>query len=113
MIDGHKYNGEARAAIYGEPDFVYSTVRLCLENGIMPLITATGTKCAKLKELLSGEIEELAGRYYIDRFEILDEIDFQSIEQYAKNCGKSSDRNSDGDGLQKIGDQRVRRGSRF
>ncbi len=112
MIDGHKYNGEARAAIYGEPDFVYSTVRLCLENGIMPLITATGTKCAKLKELLSGEIEELAGRYYIDRFEILDEIDFQSIEQYAKELQVNLlIGNSDGRRIaEKLGIKLVRRG---
>lgn len=87
MIDGHKYNGEARAAIYGEPDFVYSAVRLCLENGIMPLVTATGTKCTKLKELLFEEINALASRYFIDRFEIIDEIDFQTIEQYAGELG--------------------------
>ena len=36
MVDSHKYNGEAKAVIFGEPDFVYSTVRLCVENGIMP-----------------------------------------------------------------------------
>lgn len=83
MIDGHKYNGEVRAVVYGEPDFVYSTARLCVENGVMPVLTATGTKCPGLKEKLQKELKELADRYYIERYEILDDIDFQTIEQYA------------------------------
>jgi nitrogenase molybdenum-iron protein alpha/beta subunit/molybdenum cofactor biosynthesis enzyme MoaA/predicted Fe-Mo cluster-binding NifX family protein len=84
MIDGHKYNGEARAAIYGEPDFVYSTVRMCVENGIMPMIAATGTKCIKLKAMLDIEMRMVADIYYIDRYEILDDVDFQTIEEYAR-----------------------------
>ncbi|MHB8127487.1 MAG: nitrogenase cofactor biosynthesis protein NifB [Mobilitalea sp.] len=84
MIDAHKYNGEARAAIYGEPDFVYSTVRMCVENGIMPMIAATGTKCAKLKTMLHEEIQVVADVNYIDHFEILDDVDFQTIEEHAR-----------------------------
>lgn len=84
MIDSHKYNGEARAAVYGEQDFVYSTVRLCVENGIMPMIAATGTKSAKLKDLLRQEIKPLADSYYIEQYEILDDVDFQTIETLAK-----------------------------
>lgn len=84
MIDAHKYNGEARAAIYGEPDFVYSTVRLCVENGIMPMIVATGSKCTCLKEMIVDEIQEVADSYYIEYFEILDDIDFQTIEEKAR-----------------------------
>lgn len=87
MIDAHKYNGEVRAAIYGEPDFVYSTVRLCAENGIMPLIVATGSKCSNLKELLTEEIKMVADCYFIERFEILDNVDFQTIEEYARELG--------------------------
>lgn len=83
MIDSHKYNGEARAAIYGEPDFVYSTVRLCAENGIMPVIAATGSKCDRLAEMLEKEIGEIAGCYLIEQFKILDDVDFQTIEEYA------------------------------
>ncbi len=112
MIDGHKYNGEARAVIYGEPDFVYSTVRLCIENGIMPMVTATGTKCENLKELLREEIEALAKRYFIDRFEILDEVDFQTIEQYAIDLQANlMIGNSDGRRIaEKLGIKLVRRG---
>lgn len=87
MVDGHKYNGEARAVIYGEPDFVYSTVRLCVENGIMPMIVATGSKCAGLSELLVTEIQEVADSYLIERFEIMDDVDFQTIEEKARELG--------------------------
>jgi nitrogenase molybdenum-iron protein alpha/beta subunit len=84
MIDSHKYNAEARVAIYGEPDFVYSTVRMCVENGIMPMITATGTKCPELKELIEQEIQSLADIYFIEHFVVLDDVDFQTIEEYAR-----------------------------
>ncbi|MFA9378661.1 MAG: nitrogenase cofactor biosynthesis protein NifB [Lachnotalea sp.] len=87
MVDAHKYNGEARAAIFGEPDFVYSTVRLCVENGIMPMIVATGSKCKNLKDMLADEIQEVADSYYIEKFEILDDIDFQTIEEKARELG--------------------------
>jgi nitrogenase cofactor biosynthesis protein NifB len=87
MIDAHKYNGEARAVIYGEPDFVYSTVRLCVENGVMPMIVATGSKCSALKEMLENEIQAVADSYFIERFEILDDIDFQTIEEKARELG--------------------------
>lgn len=87
MVDAHKYNGEARAAIYGDPDFVYSTVRLCRENGIMPLIAATGTKCPNFKQLLKEEIKELAKLYFIEDYRILDEVDFQTIEDLCNKLG--------------------------
>ncbi len=84
MIDSHKYNGEARAVIYGEPDFVVSTARLCMENGVMPIIIATGSKNTKLKNLLQAEVKALADRYFIDKYKILIDIDFKEIEYYAK-----------------------------
>lgn len=84
MIDAHKYNGEVRAAIFGEPDFVFSTVRMCVENGAMPLIVATGTKCPSLRKMVEEEIRPLAENYCIDNFQIIDEVDFQTIEEYAR-----------------------------
>jgi nitrogenase cofactor biosynthesis protein NifB len=84
MIDSHKYNGEARTVIYGEPDFVISTARLCMENGVMPLLIATGSKNTKLQTLLQEEVKVLADRYFIEDFKILDDIDFKEIEHYAK-----------------------------
>ena len=47
MIDSHKYNAEARIAIFGEPDFVYSTARLAIENGVVPVLIASGEKCPR------------------------------------------------------------------
>lgn len=111
MIDAHKYNGEARAAIYGEPDFVYSTVRLCVENGVMPMIVATGSKCDSLKEMIEGEIQGVADSYFIERFEILDDIDFQTIEEKARELGVNIlIGNSDGRRIaEKLGVELVRR----
>jgi nitrogenase molybdenum-iron protein alpha/beta subunit/MoaA/NifB/PqqE/SkfB family radical SAM enzyme len=111
MIDSHKYNGEGRAVIYGEPDFVYSTIRLCVENGVMPLIVATGSKCPELKEMIEAEIQELADAYFIDAFKILDDVDFQIIETYAKQLNANMMiGNSDGRRIEeKLGIKLVRR----
>ncbi len=87
MIDSHKYNAEARVAVYGEPDFVISTVRMCVENGIMPMITATGSKCPKLKGLLELEIQTVADSFFYPEFKIMDEVDFQTIEECAREYG--------------------------
>ncbi|GBU26464.1 nitrogenase molybdenum-iron protein nifN-nifB [Fibrobacteria bacterium R8-3-H12] len=43
MIDAHKHSAEVRAAIFGDPDFVASMVRLCNENGALPVLAATGS----------------------------------------------------------------------
>jgi nitrogenase cofactor biosynthesis protein NifB len=85
MIDSHKYNGEARVAIYGEPDFVVSTARMCVENGIMPMITATGSKYPKLRELLEQEIMTVSEAFFIDDYKIIEDVDFQTIEEYARD----------------------------
>lgn len=87
MIDSHKYNSEGRAVIFGEPDFVYSTVRLCLENGIFPLVVATSSKCQELKSLIYEEVNQLREAYFLEKFEILDDVDFKTIEYYAKTLG--------------------------
>jgi nitrogenase molybdenum-iron protein alpha/beta subunit/MoaA/NifB/PqqE/SkfB family radical SAM enzyme len=87
MIDSHKYNAEGRAVIFGEPDFVYSTTRLCVENGIMPVLVSTGAKCSTLKGILESEIKKVADFLYVDEFEILDNCDFDTIEKYALKLG--------------------------
>ena len=111
MVDAHKYNGEARAAVYGEPDFVFSTVRLCAENGIMPLIAATGSKSPGLKSLLEVEIKPVADSYFIENFKILDDVDFQTIEELSREMGVNIlIGNSDGRRIaEKLGIDLVRR----
>ena len=83
MIDSHKYNAEVRATIFGEPDFVYSITRLCSENGIMPVVTAVGTKCKELKSRLKEDVEDVANRLFVKDYITLDEADFESIESYS------------------------------
>lgn len=83
MVDSHKYNAQGRAVVFGEPDFVYAVSRLCLENGLIPVVAATGAKCEPLKAALQEEIKTVAGNWYIDKVMIADDIDFDKIEEYA------------------------------
>lgn len=87
MVDSHKYNAEGKAVVFGEPDFIYSITRLCLENGITPVVTATGTRCESLEELLSNEIRKVSNRFFIEDFIISDFCDFDHIEYYAEKYG--------------------------
>lgn len=87
MVDSHKYNAEGKAAIFGEPDFVYSMARLCLENGITPVVTATGAKCESLEKLLREQIHQVSNRFFIEDFIISDFYDFDHIEKYAEKYG--------------------------
>lgn len=81
MIDSHKYNAEGRACVFGEPDFVYNMTRLCSENGIMPVVTAVGTKCPGLSKKLKPEIESVAEKLFIEEYISFDEADFEKIEE--------------------------------
>ncbi len=112
MIDSHKYCAEVRAAVYGEPDFVYGTVRLCVENGVLPVIAATGAKCESFKPMLTEEIQGLADTYFMDNYKILDDVDFQTIEENARELGVNLlIGNSDGRRIaEKLGIKLVRRG---
>jgi len=83
MIDSHKYNAEGRAVVFGEPDFVYSMVRLCCENSLMPVVSATGTVSPGLKELLDDEIRKAALAIFNEEYTILDKADFEVIEELA------------------------------
>ena len=87
MIDSHKYNAEARLAIFGEPDFVYSTTRMALENGMMPVLVATGDVCQSLEVKLFEEIKELSDALFVDDFKILNDADFKEIEHYVTELG--------------------------
>lgn len=73
MIDSHKYNGEGKAAIFGDPETVYAVTGLCNENGITPVITATGSKAEKLVGLLDLEEEVM-----------MPDTDFHTIHDFVK-----------------------------
>lgn len=87
MVDSHKYNALGRIAIFGEPDFVVSAVRLCCENGVMPVIAATGSACPQLKEKIEAELSKLADVLFVDNYVILNDVDFETIEAEALRLG--------------------------
>ncbi|WHE07729.1 nitrogenase component 1 [Thermoanaerobacterium thermosaccharolyticum] len=74
MIDSHKYNFEGRCTIFGDPEMVYSIFTTCMENGIHPLLIATGSRAQRLKELIASEDNPLN-----DDITIIDETDFSHI----------------------------------
>jgi predicted Fe-Mo cluster-binding NifX family protein len=84
MVDAHKYCAQGRAAVFGEPDFVLAAVRLCCENGIVPVLAATGSACPGFRTALLPEMEEAARRALSDRFEIVDDCDFAQIESLSR-----------------------------
>lgn len=77
MVDSHKYNGEGRATIYGAPEMVYSLAKLCDENGIKPVIIATGSENKLLQEKLEKELKYKNTKFLID-------TDFETIGKYSK-----------------------------
>lgn len=78
MIDSHKYNAEGRAVIYGEPELIYAVAGLCRENGIKPVLIATGSQNERLKHLL----EEAASQGEVSP-KVVNDADFEFIERQA------------------------------
>jgi nitrogenase molybdenum-iron protein NifN len=82
MADAHKHNALGRAVIYGEPETVCATVRLCRENGIFPAVIASGSRLGRpaagiaVPDEGSGELPVL-----------LEETDFAAIESAALRTG--------------------------
>jgi len=76
MIDSHKYNAEGRAVIFGNPELVLALCRLCMENGIKPVLVCTGTQNNEVKALLKSWFG--SGSTFV-----LDDIDFDTIRKYA------------------------------
>jgi nitrogenase molybdenum-iron protein alpha/beta subunit len=81
MIDSHKYNAEGRAVIYGEPDLVFSASRLCCENGIIPVVSATGSVCPNLKYNIIPDIKNAAKLMIVEKYSVIDDADFDTIEK--------------------------------
>ena len=83
MVDAHKHNALGRAALFGEPDLVYCLVRLCCENGLLPVTAATGANRPDMAPFLEAEIRPLAENLPGGTFDILHEADFEDIERSA------------------------------
>ena len=82
MIDSHKYNAQGKAAIFGAPEMVYASAKLCLENGITPALIATGSENKELKKLLLVEEE-----FDEEKSLIIDDSDFEKIREYVNQFG--------------------------
>lgn len=76
MIDSHKFNSEGRAVIYGEPELCYAAGMLCMENGIKPVLIASGAENQKLKDLIDKKVTD-------EKAVVLDDTDFDTIRDYA------------------------------
>jgi nitrogenase molybdenum-iron protein alpha/beta subunit/uncharacterized Zn-finger protein len=87
MIDSHKYCAAGRAAIFGEPDFVYSMTRLCCENGTVPVGVFTGSVCPALKTALEDDVKTAADNLFVTDTVIGDDCDFDRREAAAKRRG--------------------------
>ncbi len=87
MIDAHKYCAEGRAAIFGEPDFVYSMTRLCCENGTVPVGVFTGSVCSALKPAVEADVKAAADNLFVNETVILDDCDFDRMEQESERLG--------------------------
>ncbi|RAK11793.1 nitrogenase molybdenum-iron protein NifN [Halanaerobium saccharolyticum] len=77
MIDSHKYNSEGRAAVFGDPEMIYAVSSICQENGISPVIMATGTDL----DIFQRKLEELTADSR-DQNLIFSDTDFEEIRNY-------------------------------
>lgn len=80
MVDSHKYCAKARVTVFGEPDFVKSMVSLCYENGILPLVVATGSIYPELREIVLQESKQYTNLSFESDPIVLDDCDFNQIE---------------------------------
>ena len=80
MIDAHKYNAQCRAAVFGEPDLVLALVRACSENGAVPVVAATGSRCSGFEKALEPEMAAAGETQFSGGFDILNFADFTAIE---------------------------------
>ncbi|WP_231036166.1 nitrogenase cofactor biosynthesis protein NifB [Pectinatus sottacetonis] len=87
MVDSHKYNAIGRAAIFGEPDFVKGMVNLCCENGVIPVLCATGSVCHTFTDVLEKQVKTAADLQFVDKTAIEDDADFTMIENHVVGCG--------------------------
>ncbi|AKB50085.1 Nitrogenase FeMo-cofactor scaffold and assembly protein NifN [Methanosarcina barkeri str. Wiesmoor] len=83
MVDVHKYLYGVKAAVYGDPDFVFSLTTFMLELGINPVLIATGSKSrdfeAKIRQIVEKINPELEP-------EVLNGIDFDTLNDAVSQC---------------------------
>ena len=75
MADSHKFNADGRPIVYGEPELVYAFSRICVENGAVPVVIASGTQSSRLTGLLATLLTDVD-----EQPVILEETDFAAID---------------------------------
>ncbi|MDR2388083.1 MAG: nitrogen fixation protein NifN, partial [Deltaproteobacteria bacterium] len=81
MADSHKYAALGRAAIFGDPDFVYSLSQLTTENGLPTLLTATGSKAPAFRQALQNQLKNSSAQPDFGQPVAADSADFALIEE--------------------------------
>ncbi|MFZ5597618.1 MAG: nitrogenase component 1 [Bacillota bacterium] len=82
MIDSHKYNAQGRCVIFGGPELVYAIAGVCAENGIFPVVAATGGKPAGFEKLIRSRLSDFPGKCMV-----LSETDFAAIRENSVRGG--------------------------
>ena len=83
MVDVHKYLYGVKAAVYGDPDMVFSLTTFMLEIGMRPVLVATGSKSQDFGVRIEQIFEELRPDL---KPVALDGIDFDSLNDAVSNC---------------------------
>jgi len=83
MVDVHKYLYGVKAAVYGDPDMVFSLTTFMLELGMHPVLVATGSKSRKFGTRIRQIFEEI--RPELEPV-VLDGIDFDNLNDAVSDC---------------------------
>ncbi|MDY9927407.1 nitrogenase component 1 [Methanosarcina sp.] len=83
MVDMHKYLYGVKAAVYGDPDTVFSLTTFMLELGMNPVLVATGSKSRDFGKRIKQIFEEI--RPEIQPV-VLDGIDFDNLNDAVREC---------------------------
>jgi nitrogenase molybdenum-iron protein alpha/beta subunit/MoaA/NifB/PqqE/SkfB family radical SAM enzyme/predicted Fe-Mo cluster-binding NifX family protein len=86
-LDAHKHASLGRAAIFGEPDLVLGLARLCAENGLAPVVAATGGRSQKFMDLAGPLAAEACRRSLAASHRVMDRADFADIGAAAAETG--------------------------
>jgi len=83
MVDVHKYLYGVKAAVYGDPDSVFSLTTFMLELGMNPVLVATGSKSRDFETKIRQVFEEI--RPELEPL-VLDGIDFDTLNDAVRDC---------------------------
>ncbi|AKB38228.1 Nitrogenase FeMo-cofactor scaffold and assembly protein NifN [Methanosarcina siciliae C2J] len=83
MVDVHKYLYGVKAAVYGDPDTVFSLTTFMLELGMNPVLVATGSKSRDFEKRIKQIFEEI--RPELEPV-VLNGIDFDTLNDAVGEC---------------------------